>query len=63
MAVRTSTEHHNEPKIFFTQGANNFFRNILKLDPRDVALKFEAYVVNKLHAPGTSRTRCYCTYT
>ncbi|KAI0751730.1 hypothetical protein C8Q80DRAFT_1075256, partial [Daedaleopsis nitida] len=52
MAVRSSTEQFNEPKIFFTQAASNFFCDILKLEPRDVALKFEAYVVQKLHTTG-----------
>ena len=55
MAVRSSTDHHNEPKIFFTQGAANFFRDVLKLDPQEVSLRFEAWVLNKLHTWGILR--------
>lgn len=49
MDVRSTSDHYNEPKLYCTQGAINFFQEVLKVDPRDLALRFEAWVLNKLH--------------
>ena len=34
--------------MFCTQGAQNFMRDILKQEPDNLALKFEAWVINKV---------------
>lgn len=44
MAVRGSMDDYSRPKIHFSEGANNFFKHCLHLDPDYVALQFESWV-------------------
>ncbi|KAI0245902.1 hypothetical protein BJV78DRAFT_1158297 [Lactifluus subvellereus] len=42
MAVRGSVEDYTEPKLFFSEKALRFMKDVLQLEPKTLALKFEA---------------------
>ena len=46
--MRGDVEHYHEPKTFFSPVANRFIQDVLNMDPKQLALKFEAYVVSGL---------------
>jgi hypothetical protein len=46
MAVRGSVEDYSEPKLFFTEKAENFVRTVLDIEPRRLALRLESWVVS-----------------
>ena len=41
-------EHYHEPKTFFSPVTNHFIQDVLNMDPKQLALKFEAYAVSGL---------------
>ena len=45
IAVRGSIEDHNEPKLFFSDKALRFVKEVLEVDPRQLALKLEVWCV------------------
>ncbi|KAI5981259.1 hypothetical protein EDD15DRAFT_2379892 [Pisolithus albus] len=51
IAVRGTVEDLPEPKVFFTQKAENFVRTVLDIEPRRLALRLESWVVSGLDAP------------
>ncbi|KAI6016383.1 hypothetical protein BKA83DRAFT_4498017 [Pisolithus microcarpus] len=48
IAVRGTVEDLSEPKVFFTQKAENFVRTVLDIEPRRLALRLESWVVSGL---------------
>ncbi|KAI6131152.1 hypothetical protein EDD16DRAFT_1515315 [Pisolithus croceorrhizus] len=48
IAVRGTVEDLSEPKVFFTQKAENFVRTVLDIEPRRLALCLESWVVSGL---------------
>ncbi|KAG1724889.1 uncharacterized protein EDB91DRAFT_1255027 [Suillus paluster] len=50
MAVHGSIEDLSEPKIFFTQKAEKFVQDVLKVEPRHLGLKLESFIVSGLEA-------------
>ncbi|THG93253.1 hypothetical protein EW026_g7939 [Hermanssonia centrifuga] len=46
IAVRGSIEDHHEPQAIYTGGAGKFVRDILKMEPGILTLKFESNVVS-----------------
>jgi hypothetical protein len=48
MAVRGSVEDYTEPKLFFSEKALRFVKDVLQLEPKTLALKFEAWCVSGL---------------
>ncbi|KAH7917654.1 hypothetical protein BV22DRAFT_1135233 [Leucogyrophana mollusca] len=54
IAVRGSIEDFAEPKIFFTEKAEKFAKAVLDLEPRNLALKLESWVISGLNVPSTS---------
>jgi len=48
IAVRGGVEDLSTPKIFFLPKGDKFVRSVLDLDPRQLALKFESFVVSGL---------------
>ncbi|KAG1884398.1 hypothetical protein F4604DRAFT_1919591 [Suillus subluteus] len=49
VAVCGSIEDLLEPKVFFTQKAENFVKEVLHIEPRHLGLKLEAFVVSGLN--------------
>lgn len=48
VGVRGNIEDLSEPKIFFTQKAEKFVKEVLHVEPRHLGLKLEAFVVSGL---------------
>ena len=48
MAVRESVEDYHEPKLFFSDKALRFVKDVLEIEPQQLALKFEAWCVSGL---------------
>lgn len=48
VAVRGGIEDLSEPKIFSTQKAEKFIKDILHMEPRHLGLKLESYVISGL---------------
>ncbi|KIK13499.1 hypothetical protein PISMIDRAFT_645506, partial [Pisolithus microcarpus 441] len=46
IAVRGTVEDLSEPKVFFTEKAEKFIRNVLGIEPRHLALRLESWVVS-----------------
>lgn len=58
MAVRGSVEDYHEPKLFFSDKALQFVKDVLGLEPQQLSLKFEAWCVSGLGKNGfVSSTR------
>ncbi|KAI6149058.1 hypothetical protein EDD17DRAFT_1514058 [Pisolithus thermaeus] len=55
IAVRGTVEDLSEPKVFFTQKAENFVRTVLDIEPRRLALRLESWVVSGLDMPNTTK--------
>ncbi|KAI5985797.1 hypothetical protein EDD15DRAFT_2128617, partial [Pisolithus albus] len=55
IAVRGTVEDLSEPKVFFTEKAEKFVRNVLGIEPRHLALRLESWVVNVPAAPKHQR--------
>jgi hypothetical protein len=53
VAVRSSVEDLSEPKLFFTEKAEKFVKEVLDVEPRHLGLKLESYIVSGL------RTFCH----
>jgi hypothetical protein len=48
VAVRGSIEDLSEPKVFFTQKAEKFVKDILNVEPHHLGLKLESFIVSGL---------------
>ncbi|KAF8218841.1 hypothetical protein L208DRAFT_1346666, partial [Tricholoma matsutake] len=48
IAIRGSVKDYNEPKLFFSDKALQFVKEVLEIDPQHLALKFEAWCVSGL---------------
>lgn len=48
VAVRGSVEDYNKPKIFFSDKALHFVKEVLQIDPQQLALKLEAWCAGGL---------------
>ena len=48
IAVRGSMEDYNEPKLFFSDKGLQFVKEVLNIEPQQLALKFEAWCVSGL---------------
>ncbi|KAG1880937.1 hypothetical protein F4604DRAFT_1922561 [Suillus subluteus] len=48
VAVRGGIEDLSEPKVFFTQKAEKFVKDILNVEPRHLGLKLESFIVSGL---------------
>jgi hypothetical protein len=48
VAVCGSIEDLSEPKIFFTQKAEKFVQDVLKVEPRHLGLKLKSFIVSGL---------------
>ncbi|KAI6000027.1 hypothetical protein EDD15DRAFT_2145567, partial [Pisolithus albus] len=48
IAIRGTVEDLPEPKVFFTQKAENFVRTVLDIEPHRLALRLESWVVSGL---------------
>ncbi|OJA18852.1 hypothetical protein AZE42_13134 [Rhizopogon vesiculosus] len=48
VAVRGGIEDLAEPKIFFTEKAQKFVRDVLGIEPQHLGLKLEAFVISRL---------------
>jgi hypothetical protein len=48
LAVRGSVEDYTEPKIFFSGKVLRFVKEVLQLEPQQLALKLEAWCVSGL---------------
>lgn len=48
VAVRGSIEDLSEPKVFFTQKAEKFAKDILNVEPCHLGLKLESFIVSGL---------------
>ena len=48
VAVRGSVEDYHEPKLFFSDKALHFVKDVLEIEPQQLALKFEAWCVSWL---------------
>lgn len=48
VAVRGSVEDLSEPKKNFTQKAEKFVQDVLKVEPRHLGLKLESFIVSGL---------------
>ena len=48
VAVRGSVEDYHEPKLFFSDKALRFVKDVLEIEPQQLALKFEAWCVSGL---------------
>lgn len=48
MAVRGTVEDYHEPKLFFSEKALRFVKDVLEIEPQQLALKFEAWCVSGL---------------
>ena len=59
MAVRGSVEDYHEPKVFFSEKAERFVKQVLKLEPRELALKLEAWAVSGI---GNKVTPCHIRF-
>ncbi|KAH7907298.1 hypothetical protein BJ138DRAFT_964503, partial [Hygrophoropsis aurantiaca] len=46
VVVRGSVEDFAEPKLFFTEKAEKFAKAVLDIEPRNLAMKLESWVVN-----------------
>ncbi len=53
-AVRASTDHYQEPKMFLTSSAESFIREVLGMEPRTLCLRLEAWSVARLADQGAS---------
>ena len=52
VAVRGSPDHLQELKVFCTQGVQSYMREVLKQEPDNLVLRFEAWVINKVDEDG-----------
>jgi len=48
IAVRGSVEDYHEPKLFFSDKGLRFVKDVLEIEPHQLALKFEAWCVSGL---------------
>ena len=48
VAVRGSVEDYHKPKLFFSDKALRFVKDVLEIEPQQLALKFEAWCVSRL---------------
>ena len=48
IAVRGSIEDYHEPKLYFSDKALHFVKEVLEIEPQQLALKFEAWCVSGL---------------
>jgi hypothetical protein len=48
IAVRGSVEDYNKPKLFFSDKGLQFVKEVLELEPQQLALKFEAWCMSGL---------------
>jgi hypothetical protein len=46
VAVHGDIEDYHEPKVFCSDKAINFFKEVLNTDPRQLAVKLEAWAVS-----------------
>jgi len=46
IAVRGSVEDYNEPKVYFSDKAVSFVKNVLKMEPQHLALRLESWAVS-----------------
>jgi hypothetical protein len=46
LAVRNSVHQYHEPKLFMSDKAEQFIKNVLAMEPKDLALRFEAWVMS-----------------
>ena len=46
--MRGSVEDYSEPKLFFSDKALWFVKEVLEIEPQQLALKFEAWCVSGL---------------
>jgi hypothetical protein len=47
-AVRQDVEHYHEPKIFTTEAGEKYLKEIFGMTPKEISLKFEAFVIGGL---------------
>ena len=52
VAVRGSVEDYHEPKVFFSDRTMKFVKEILGIEPKQLALKLEAWCVSGLGKKG-----------
>ncbi|KAG2113392.1 Alpha/Beta hydrolase protein [Suillus discolor] len=57
VAVRGSIEDLSEPKVFFTQKAEKFAKDILNVEPHHLGLKLESFIVSGLNQHAAPRQR------
>lgn len=55
IAVRGTVEDLSEPKVFFTQKAENFVQTVLDIEPRRLALRLESWAVSGLDMPTATK--------
>ena len=48
IAVRGSVEDYHEPKLFLSDKALHFVKDLIEIEPQHLALKFEAWCVSGL---------------
>jgi hypothetical protein len=48
IAVRGDVCEYHAPKVFMSNKALQFTKTVLKMEPKDLALKFESWVVSGL---------------
>jgi hypothetical protein len=48
VAVRGSVEEYHEPKVFFSEKALKFVKDVVGLEPKQLALKLEGWCVSGL---------------
>ena len=58
IAVRSSIEDYNEPKVYFSDKAISFVKNVLKMEPQHLALKLESWVVSGIGEKTMVHARC-----
>ncbi|KAG1883469.1 hypothetical protein F4604DRAFT_1920674 [Suillus subluteus] len=54
VAICSNIEDLSEPKMFFTEKAKKFVKEVLDVEPRHLGLKLESYIVSGLHAHAAS---------
>ncbi|KAG2758115.1 hypothetical protein P692DRAFT_20709924 [Suillus brevipes Sb2] len=58
VAVRSSIEDLSEPKLFFTEKAEKFVKEVLDVEPRHLSLKLKSYIVSRLHKHTAPHRQC-----
>jgi hypothetical protein len=46
LAVRSSVHQYHEPKLFMSEKAVQFMKHVLRMEPKDLTLRFEAWAMS-----------------